>query len=121
MNVFGKELFNSFEKNRSISVFSWSGVEHNLSALRKRPLINPCFIANEWQEWLKQWSQGALKPHADKRHRKLSFFLMAYNETFPSFMHDYASLVKFSNCLLQFDRPKLYVWCAGVSLLNVCL
>ncbi len=28
-----------------------SGVEHNLYALRKRPLTNPCFVADEWQEW----------------------------------------------------------------------
>ncbi len=51
MNVFGYELFNSSEKILSISVFSKSGVEHNLSALRKRPLINPCSVSDEWQEW----------------------------------------------------------------------
>ncbi len=51
MNFFGYELFNSSEQILSISVFSRSGVEHNLSALRKRPLINPCFVADEWQEW----------------------------------------------------------------------
>ncbi len=51
MNFFGYELFNRSENILSISVFSRSGVEHNLSALRKRPLINPCFVADEWQEW----------------------------------------------------------------------
>ncbi len=32
-------------------IFSRSGAEHNLSALKKGTLINPCFIADEWQEW----------------------------------------------------------------------
>ncbi len=51
MNFSGYELFNSSEWTLSSSVFSRSGVEHNLSALRKRPLINLCFVADECQEW----------------------------------------------------------------------
>ncbi len=47
MNFFGYELFSIL----SISVFRMSGVEHNLYALRKRPLTNPCFVADEWQGW----------------------------------------------------------------------
>ncbi len=33
------------------SSFQVFGVEHNLCALRKRPLINPCFISDECQKW----------------------------------------------------------------------
>ncbi len=51
MDFFGNKLFNSSEKILSLSVLSRSGVEHNLSALRKMALINPCFcFADEWQE-----------------------------------------------------------------------
>ncbi len=51
INFSGYELFNSSEKILSISVFSRPDVEHNLSALKKRPLINLCFVADDWQEW----------------------------------------------------------------------
>ncbi len=51
LNCFRYELFNSSELILSISVFSRSDVEHNGSALRKRPLINSYFAADEWKEW----------------------------------------------------------------------
>ncbi len=51
MNCFGYELFNNSEQVLSISVFRRPGVEHNLSALRKGPLIYPCFVADKLQEW----------------------------------------------------------------------
>ncbi len=35
----------------SISVPNGSGVEYNHSVLRKRPLINPFFVSDEWHEW----------------------------------------------------------------------
>ncbi len=46
MNLFGYELFKS-----NYSVFSKFGIEDNLSTLRKRPLMNPCVVADEWQKW----------------------------------------------------------------------
>ncbi len=35
----------------SISVLNRPGVEHNLSVVRKRPLINAFFVSDEWHEW----------------------------------------------------------------------